>query len=274
MPVRSAYPSSAIRRRPMMAVVLTVLLVVPAGTLRAEDAALADIFLRHGVQGTMVLMDGEGHAHVHDDARARRRQPAASTFKIPNTLIAVHEGVASGAGEVFRWDGHVYPIAAWNGDQRLESAFRVSCVWCYQQLAERIGAQRYRSWLRRIGYGALSEPFLVTEFWLDGSLTISAFEQVDFLRRLQRRELPFGAAAYDTLEDVMLIERTPTYTLRAKTGLFGRGTPRIGWYVGYLETAARGTWYFATQIEMRSDEDLDLRERLTREALRVVEVLP
>ena len=274
MIVRTVGPSRAVRRRTKASVMFAALLAVPTGALHAEDAALAEIFSRHGVQGTMVLMDDGGRKSVHDDARAQRRQPAASTFKIPNTLIAVQESVAAGPEHVFRWDGRVHAIASWNADQTLASAFRVSCVWCYQRLAERVGVQRYRDWLGRIGYGALAEPFVVTEFWLDGSLTISAIEQVEFLRRLQRRELPFDTASYDTLADIMLIERTPTHTLFAKTGLAGRVTPRIGWYVGYLETVARGTWYFATQIDLRSDEDLALRERLTREALQAVGALP
>jgi beta-lactamase class D len=139
MIVRTVGPSRAVRRRTKASVMFAALLAVPTGALHAEDAALAEIFSRHGVQGTMVLMDDGGRKSVHDDARAQRRQPAASTFKIPNTLIAVQESVATGPEHVFRWDGRVHAIASWNADQTLASAFRVSCVWCYQRLAERVG---------------------------------------------------------------------------------------------------------------------------------------
>ena len=40
-------------------------------------------------------------------------------------------------------------------------------------------------------------------FWLQGGLRISALEQIDFLARLNRRELPFSANTITTTLDVM-----------------------------------------------------------------------
>jgi hypothetical protein len=51
-------------------------------------------------------------------------------------------------------------------------------VWCFQELARRIGGERYRTRLARADYGRFREPFDETTFWLDGSLTISARERV------------------------------------------------------------------------------------------------
>lgn len=239
----------------------------------AEDATIAGLFAKAGVSGTLLIESAAGDRRfVHDDARAQKPFTPASTFKILNTLIAVEHGAIT-AEATIPWDGVEREMADWNHDQTLAGAFRVSCVWCYQLLAQRVGTTAYPARLREAGYGSLREPFDVTQFWLDGSLTISAAQQVDFLRRLIARSLPYRADTYDTLRKVMLAEETPAYRLFAKTGWAARTTPRIGWYVGYVETRD-GTWLFALNLDTRSAADLPLRRQLVLEALRGKGLIP
>ncbi|MFO1417123.1 MAG: class D beta-lactamase [Methylotetracoccus sp.] len=240
----------------------------------AEDRVLASLFSRYGVSGTIVLASLHGgQTFIHDDHRAHRRLSPASTFKIPNTLIALEEKAISGADGELKWDGHHYDFPDWNRDQTLESAFKVSCVWCYQVLARRVGAEKYRGWLRRCSYGELREPFNETTFWLDGALKISAVEQVAFLKALVLRKLPFSASSYDTLRRIMLAERTPSYAVWAKTGWAARVKPQVGWYVGYVEAGSE-VWLFATNIDVRGERDLPLRKELTYAALRARGIIP
>ena len=63
-----------------------------------------------------------------------------------------------------------------------------------------------------------------------------------------------------------------TGTTWAKTGWATRVKPQVGWYVGYVETS-NDVWFFATNIETRNEMDLPLRQKLTREALRVKGVI-
>lgn len=256
------------RVAPLQGLITAILFLLVSFPLYAEDPAIAKLFNEAGTDGTLVIASLNTEVtYVHNDARARRRFPTASTFKILNTLIALEVGAISGKEEVLRWDGHRHDFPDWNRDQTLESAFKVSCVWCYQEIARRVGADRYRRYLRETGYGELAEPFDETAFWLDGSLRISAVEQVEFLKRVYRREPPFRASAYETLREIMLVEETPTHALRAKTGWAARSDPPIGWFVGYVESP-RGLWVFALNLDIGSQEDLPLRQELTRAALR------
>ena len=239
----------------------------------AEDPALAELFSQQGVQGTIVMSSlNGGKTFIHNDLRAGQRFSPASTFKIPNTLIALEEKALAGKDDIFKWDGHLHDVATWNHDQTLTSAFKVSCVWCFQALARRVGAEKYQQYLRALNYGEWREPFVATTFWLDGSLQISALEQVNFLRRVYRRELPLSDPAYETLKHIMLVEEGNTYTLWAKTGWAARVTPPVGWYVGYVETPT-DVWVFATNIELRDEKDLELRQKLTRSALQAKGVI-
>lgn len=233
----------------------------------AEDQALAGLFSQQGITGTIVLSSlHSGKKFIHNDSRAIERFTTASTFKIFNTLISLEEKAVSGKDDVLEWNGNVYDYPDWNHNQTLESAFKVSCVWCFQDLARLVGAENYRKYLRKAAYGELREPFEVTSFWLDGSLQISAGEQVTFLKKVYLRALPFSASSYETLRQIMLVEKTPAYTMWAKTGWAASIKPQVGWYVGYIETP-RDVWFFAMNMEVRSEKDLPLRQELTREAL-------
>jgi len=251
--------------RPILALLIAIAF---ATQVHAEDAEIASLFSEAGVEGTIVIEKLDGNQrYVHNETRAAQRFPSASTFKIFNTLIALEEGALSGLDEVIRWDGRVHEFPDWNRDHTIKSAYAVSCVWCYQELARRIGGDHYRVHLTRAGYGRLQEPFDATAFWLDGSLTISAEEQVAFLRRVILQTLPYKASSYAGLREVMLMEQGEDYSLRAKTGWAARSTPQIGWYVGYIEKSG-ATWIFAMNIDMRGKEDLPLRQALTRASLK------
>jgi len=233
----------------------------------AEDQAIAKLFAQRGIDGTIVISSlHSGQTFIHNDPRANRRFTPASTFKIPNTLISLEEKAISGKGDLLKWDGHTYDFPDWNRDQTLESAFKVSCVWCFQELARRVGIEKYRGYLRKSAYGELREPFEVTTFWLDGSLEISAMEQVEFLKKVFQRSLPFSPSSYETLRQVMMVEQTPAFTMRAKTGWSGK-PKQIGWYVGYVETSS-DVWFFATNFAVSDKKDLPLRQELTCEALK------
>jgi beta-lactamase class D len=254
---------------------VTVTLLFSASPVFCEDAALARLFSDRKISGTLLIANLEGTTlYLHDEPRANKPLLPASTFKIPNTLIALDEGVIT-EQELLQWDGTDRGLAAWNRDQTLASAFKSSCVWCYQELAQRIGTARYQTWLKKIDYGNAQPGPGLTTFWLSGDLRISAQQQITFLKKLYKRELPFKAATYDALCRIMLVEEKPGYRLYAKTGWAGYGekaTPQTGWYVGYLETGT-DVWFFALNMAITKPAEGAYRQQLVMEALKLKGIL-
>ena len=233
----------------------------------AEDQVLAGLFSQHGMKGTIVISSlNNEKTFIYNEPRANLKFSTASTFKILNTLISLEEKAISGKDDVLKWDGHIYDFPDWNHDQTLESAFKVSCVWCFQELARRVGTAKYKHHLARSAYGELHKSFNETTFWLDGSLKISAVEQVEFLKKVYRRSLPFKDSSYNSLRQFMLVEKNSEYSLLAKTGWATKASPPVGWYVGYVETR-KGTWFFAMNMDTPDQSALPLRQKITREAL-------
>lgn len=234
-----------------------------------QDPELQALFAKHKVTGTIIIESLSGDKrYVHNDKRSKQSFSTASTFKIPNTLIALNENLIVDADSVIKWDGVERDYSSWNKDQSLRSAFQVSCVWCYQYFASKIGSIKYREYIAKLGYGDLKSKFNNTTFWLDNGITISAEQQIEFLRGVHQRRFPFADTAYDTLRDIMLVESTESYQLRAKTGWAARVQPQVGWFVGYVETSDE-VWLFATNLEITQNTELPLRKALTLGALRL-----
>lgn len=249
------------------------LLMVLHVTLFGDDATLQNLFKTYNVEGTMLIesLDGK-ERYVYNEQRAKAKLSPASTFKIPNTLIALQEGVID-ANSLILWDGVERSIPSWNQDQNLSLAFKRSCVWCYQTFARSIGLGKYTSYLQALHYGNAKTGNDVEHFWLDGELRISAYEQVDFLKKLYASALPFSQTHLDTLKTIMIDEQTATYTLRAKTGwAVPNNAEHHGWYVGYVESQ-QGVYFFATNLITPKSDVLPLRKTMSLEALRAKGIL-
>lgn len=232
----------------------------------------ARIFSTAGAQGSALVIDERGKTPVvwtHDGERAGQRFSPASTFKIPHSLIALDAGVIRDEFQVIPWDGVKRGVPAWNQDQTLRSAVRYSAVWVFQQVAHQLGEAREQQYLRRIGYGN-ADPSGADPFWVDGNLAISAEEQVAFLQRLYRNQLPFKVEHQRLVKDVLIVEAGRDWILRAKSGWSGK----VGWWVGWVEWPS-GPVFFAINIDTpKRMADIPKRDAITREVLQSIDALP
>ncbi|MEM6784438.1 MAG: penicillin-binding transpeptidase domain-containing protein [Bacteroidota bacterium] len=255
----------------------------------------ARAFEDEGVDGTFVLavLSGEplldaaaigiDRLQVHNLERATTRYLPASTFKIPNALVALESGVVADSNEVFVWDGVERFASAWNQDLTLGPALRASAVWVFQDIARRVGEDRMQGYVDRLGYGNLDISGGIDLFWLNGGLRISALEQITLLEGLARGSLPFSSPTQKAVRSMMTVERgvltdgTP-YVLRAKTGWANAPEPDIGWWVGYVEhTTPEGPrrWAFALNIAMpEGGDDAPKRIRIARTLLESEGLVP
>lgn len=245
-----------------------------------ESADLAPYFA--GREGTFVLLDARsGETIRHNPERARTGFLPASTFKIPNTLIALETGVADGPNFFLRRDTILAPTeswwpASWREDHTLRTALPNSVVWYYQELARRVGSERMQGYLDRFDYGNADISGGIDEFWLSGGLRISADEQVDFLRRFLDGELGVSQRNTELVKELLLLEEAPTYRLSGKTGWASfddPDIPQIGWFVGYLERGEE-LHIFALNLRVRNDEDVAARQEITRAILRDRGLIP
>lgn len=241
--------------------------------LAQQNISLAQPFQDLKVNGSILIHDlKQNRTYQHNPTRNTQPFLPASTFKILNSLIALETGVIANELAILTWDGVERSIPTWNRDLNLHTAFKVSGVWFYQVLARRIGFQQMQQWVTKVGYGnqSIGKADEIDAFWLTGDLRISPAEQIQFLQRLYRNELPFSESAIATVKEIMVVEQTPEYTIRAKTGWALK--PSIGWYVGYVEQHDN-VYFFATNVDISDQKDLPARAEVTRRSLKALNLL-
>lgn len=211
--------------------------------------------------GTAVILDINNSKRTTFNAiRADERLSPCSTFKILNSIISLETDAIHDENKTIRWDGKVREYPAWNMDHTMRSAITVSAVWFYQELARRVGAKNMQDSVSKARYGNADTVGVLTDFWLgSGSLKISANEQVDFLARLIKNELPFSTRSTSIVKDIIKIESTKEYVLSGKTGTCNE----TGWFVGFLEDG-KTTKVFAFNIKGRGANGVEAKKIATR----------
>ncbi len=258
------------------ALALCLYMGTPASAQVVDDAALTDIVDRAGFTGVFLseqLSTGAqraGHAE-----RAATALIPASTFKIFSAMAALEAGVIASEQAVIPWDGVVRSRTELNTDLTLTDAFRLSAVPHFQELVRRIGHVRMQHFIDAVGYGNRDISGGDDTFWLEGALRITPLQQIAFLKRLYRNELPFRVEVMEAVKRMMESERTAAHVVRSKTGLaILNGHHNVGWWVGWVEKGDDVT-FFATALEADNPPDTFIPARIdiARKALTSMGVL-
>jgi beta-lactamase class D len=231
---------------------------------------LAKHFADAGTAGTFVGYKTDDYLVIASDKdRSGEAKLPASTYKIPNSLIALETGVVSDPDkDIFKWDGVVRDIEAWNKDHTLRSAIAASAVPVYQEIARRIGQERMQKYVDLFEYGNRDIGGGIDQFWLTGNLRIDPVQQVDFVDRLRRGTLPISKRSQDLVRDILPVTKVGDSIIRAKSGLLGAeiGKPSLGWMVGWAEKGSAQT-VFALNLDVREPRHIADRMKLTQACL-------
>jgi beta-lactamase class D len=255
-----------------VAVLLATLGAAGAETI-VERPDLDALFKEQGTPGAFVLLDAAAdRMTVVNRARAEARTVPASTFKIANSLVALEIGAVRDEHEIIPYGGRPQPVKEWERDMGLRDAIRISNVPIYQEVARRIGRDRMQAMLDRLDYGNHTIGTVVDRFWLDGPLQISPAEQVRFLAKLAKRQLPLSARTQAIVRDIMRLDDGNGAILFGKTGWATSTSPNVGWLVGWVERGD-SVHSYALNIDMATVQDAPKRMTIVRGMLSRLRVL-
>jgi beta-lactamase class D len=225
-------------------------------------------FIDAGTAGTFVGYKVDDYLVIASDRnRSGEARLPASTFKIPNSVIALETGVVADPDkDVFRWDGVVRSIEAWNRDHTLRTAIAASAVPVYQEIARRIGAERMQKYLDLMEYGNRDIGGGIEQFWLTGNLRIDPVQQVDFIDRLRRGALPVSKRSQELVRDILPVTKVGESVIRAKSGLLGPEQDRLGWMVGWAEKGSANT-VFALNMDCPEPRHIADRMNISQQCL-------
>lgn len=220
--------------------------------------AFADILDSSKLDGSILLFDFQKEKYYSNDLEwAKTEHLPASTFKIPNTIIALETGAIESDTSMFHWDGKPRKMKVWDKDMDLDEAFQISCVPCYQEVAREIGYARMKQYLGRFNYGNMVfTPSSLDMFWLEGKSGISQYQQIDFLERFYHDGLGVSERTTTIAKKIMVIDDEESYTLSGKTGWAVANNLDNGWFVGYVEVGDN-VYFFATNVNPKPELALD-----------------
>lgn len=242
--------------------------------------------------GFLLLLSGQARADtctliteletgrvLRQEGDCDRRSSPASTFKIALSLMGYDAGI------LVDEDSPAWPYRdeyqtwnqAWKETTTPRLWLRDSVVWYSQVLTRRMGEDRFRQYMDALAYGNRDisgdrgKGNGLTHAWLSSSLQISPREQIAFLSRLLRGELPVSARAHEMTRRTM-----PSFPVMSAWGVYGKtgsGYQRaqsgpinrdrqFGWFVGWAQRGNR-TIMFARLIrdERRENSIASFRAR-------------
>ncbi len=221
-------------------ILLFVLTVIAFSSCREtrihEHADWAKFYEAHGIKKACIMIEDNNHETVefYNRERCRERFTPASTFKIVGSLIGLETAVAPDETYVIPWD-NVTRRDTCNRNMNMREAFRASCYGYYKAIADKVGYKEVKSYIDTLKYGnqELGEEFDAA--WINGTLKISADEQLGFVKRLYHNQLPFSERSHRIVRSMMVWEDNAAYKLSYKTGTGEVGDNYIYWIVGYIE---------------------------------------
>ena len=242
-----------------------------------ELSELKNLFDKYKVDGSILIYNQNENVYMgYNLERCNIAFCPASTFKIPNTLIALESGIAT-TETVFTWNGEKRTFPTWEKDMTIKEAFQVSAVPVYQEIARRVGVEKMKYYTQLFNYGNLDiNAENIDKFWLEGESNITQYQQVYFLQKLYNLQLPISENTMKITKELMLFETKSRYKISGKTGWAVRQNESVTWFVGYIETE-NNVYIFATNVVPNKDTDLNTfsqtRIELTKEIFKELKII-
>jgi beta-lactamase class D len=233
--------------------------------------ALACTLVADGATGKILKQDGVCDQQV----------TPASTFKIAIALMGFDSGYLTNEHLPVL---HYHPgdpdwDDSWKQPTDPASWIKNSVVWFSQRTTEWLGDARFRQYVQAFHYGnedVWGENGLTTA-WLSSTLKISPLQQIQFLQKIVKRQLPVSASALDYTARILATGKLPNgWEVHGKTGTGFPSKPgggldpkhAYGWYVGWVTKGDR-TLLFARLIQDEKHEStragLRARDDFTRQ---------
>jgi len=241
-----------------------------------EMLDLSNVF--NNINGCAVLYNpSENKYSLYNKDMAEQEVSPYSTFKIISTLIGLHNNIIKDETSTMNYNGTQYPNTEWNGNLTLQQAFQTSCIWYFHQIIYGVGVEEVRKELGELEYGncdvsewegsSINPYEELNGFWLDSSLKISPYEQIEVLSKIFEGESFYGNESVEILKKIMLIQDSKERKIYGKTGSSSNGE---AWFIGFTEKGQQRE-YFTIYLNDSSQKE-QISSSVAKEiALQIIE---
>jgi beta-lactamase class D len=243
--------------------VITVLFAACSTNNVTVDDSLGRFFDSAGVKGCFALFDnGQGHFTIYNLPRYRDSAFSPDgTFDLVQSLIALQTGVASderrpavGSNSMRADTANPQWVAPLMSLTQAFQASPDSANLGFADLARRIGTDTLKKWLDTLHYGNRDISGSRDSFWLQGTLKITADEQLGLIKKLYFGQLPFFKRPQEIVRGMLHVESNSNYKLYYKTTSQGNTADgkALGWAVGWIEENGH-PYFFVVNLDKEGD---------------------
>ncbi len=182
---------------------------------------------------------------VIGDENCKEQLPACSTFKVPLAVMAFDSEALKDENQVLKWNGVKQVREESNHDHNAKTWMRDSIVWFSQRITQKLGQKKFQNYLNDFDYGNKDISAGIKEAWLISpsdkkpGLKISAYEQVDFMKKLWTDTLPASKRSMQLTREITFLEKSPQgFDLSGKTGsnfYDKEHKMHLGWFISHLK---------------------------------------
>lgn len=229
-----------------------------------------------------VLYDLENGKTVseYNPTRCKERFTPCSSFKIAAALMAFEKGILKDVHQTIKWDGVRHTRREENRDQTPLTWMSDSVKWVTEWIMPQLGPKSIQQLLKSFSYGNEDFSGGIKDAWVTSSLKISAYEQISFLTKIWKGDLPLSRNAIDRTKEIIFIKKLGNSDLYGKTGtgcLEGRACMNrpgkmIGTFVGVLKSG-KSTYVFASNASDLKDQLQPAGPRLKSTTIEILKSL-
>lgn len=187
-----------------------------------------------------ILSDGSRILFEKGSKLDFRVTPACS-FNIALALIGYETGALydENSPSIDFQEGFDDYIPVWKGTHTPLSWMKHSVVWYSRLLTSKVGLETIDMFLNDFEYGNKDFSGGLTKAWISSSLKISPREQLHFIERIVKHELPLSEITLALTRALLLRDEADGVKIFGKTGLgsyYENGEKiQVGWLVGWVE---------------------------------------
>jgi beta-lactamase class D len=200
-----------------------------------------------------LISNVQNASFIKQEGNCDEQVTPASTFKLALSLMGFDSGylVDETLPALPFHEGYVARLDSWKATTNPRYWIENSVVWFSQQITEWLGKDRFQHYVSAFQYGNQDlsgdsgKNNGLTRAWLSSSLKISPKEQINFLNRLIKRELPVSPHAFELTERISLVTTLANgWEVHGKTGsgqvTIAEGTQAdTGWFIGWAKKDAK-----------------------------------
>ena len=190
---------------------------------------------------------------VKQEGKCDKRHSPFSTFKIPLALMGFDAGILHTPqkplveftpeikeSNASWYRPQTYPMHLFAPRAQTPGTWmKYSVVWYSRYIVQKLGMEKFQHYVNQFEYGnrdLSGTPQDEGVSWIRSSLQISPLEQIAFVEKLTKNNLPVSKQAQENTMKIMKLETIwDDWQLYGKTG----GPIESGWFVGWIEKGSQ-----------------------------------